>query len=65
MNDQEAKLALAEARALLRREGLAFMIAAELAEDALLKADMAKRQFDRAVRAFVTASEEVAPWTTN
>ncbi|KKM86504.1 hypothetical protein LCGC14_1278270 [marine sediment metagenome] len=61
MNDQVAKLALAEARALLRREGLASSTANDIAEEALLKAEMAKRVYNRAVRAFVAASEEVAP----
>ncbi len=61
MNDQVAKLALAEARALLRRDGLAFSSANDIAEEALLKADMAKRKYEHSVRAFIAASEEVAP----
>ena len=61
MNDQEAKQALAEARASVRREGLAYTAAGQRAEDALLDAEIAKRKFDRSVTAFVAASEEVAP----
>ena len=61
MNDQEAKQALAEARASVRCEGLALRAATENADDALTRAELAKRMYDRAVRAFVTASEEVAP----
>ena len=61
MNDQEAKLALAEARASVRFTGLASSAADDIAEDALLKAEMAKREYAHAIRAFVAASVEVAP----
>ena len=61
MSDQEARQALAEARASVRREGLALRDATENMDDALVRAEMAKRMYDRAVRAFVAASEEVAP----
>ena len=61
MSDQEARQALAEARASVRREGLALKAAAEIAEDALLRFELAQRTSDRAIRAFVAASVEVAP----
>ena len=61
MTDEEAKQTLAEARNLVRREGLLSVAANERVLDALAEAERAKRKSDRAVRAFIAASEEVAP----